>query len=56
MNKEPHRNFIISSHIVIGAAIVGVVVVALFAGPDVALVVGAPLAKMAEAAASTVRP
>jgi hypothetical protein len=60
INKEemqhPDPKTLYSSHAVIALAILGVVVVAVAATPDVTLVISAALAKMAEAAASTVRP
>lgn len=60
INKEemqhPDPKTMYSSHAVITLAILAVVVVAVAATPDVTLVISAALAKMAEAAASTVRP
>lgn len=54
----PHqqKKNLYSSHAVIALAILGAVIVAMFATPDVAVVIVHALAKMAEAAASTVKP
>lgn len=54
--QSKHQNALYSSHAVIALAILGVVFVAVTATPDVAFVIGPALAKMAEAAASTVKP
>lgn len=50
------RNTLYSSHAVIALAILGTVIVAIFATPEVAVVICHALAKMAEAAASTIKP
>lgn len=54
--QRPYRTTLYSSHAVIALAILGVVIVAIVATPDVAVVISHALAKMAEAAASTVKP
>jgi|JI10StandDraft_1071094.scaffolds.fasta_scaffold51969_2 hypothetical protein len=54
--QRPDQKTLYSSHAVIALAILGVVFVAVVATPDIAVVISAALAKMAEAAASTVRP
>jgi len=53
--QSKHQNALYSSHAVIALAILGAVLVAVVATPDVAVVIGHALAKMAEAAASTVK-
>ncbi len=50
------RNVLYSSHAVIALAICATVIVAIYATPDVAVVVGHVLAQMAKAAAATVKP
>jgi len=54
--QRKHHAALYSSHAVIALAILGAVLVAVVATPDVAVVIGHALAKMAEAAASTVKP
>lgn len=53
--QHQHRKTLYSCHAVIALAILGAVIVALCATPEVAVVIGQVLARMAMAVASTVR-